>query len=368
MLTFVVALIISFTASLLIIRYQHIHARFSGDHDTRGIQKFHASSVPRIGGMALGCALLGVLLILWIGDSPAGESFSLLMISALPAFLGGVVEDLTKRIGVLVRLALTLSAAVLGFYLLDARLTHIDVAWIDPWMSWWPFGLAFTAIAVGGIANAVNIIDGYNGLSGAVSIFILAGLAYVGFKVGNGLVVTGSLSMIGALLGFLFWNWPWGKIFLGDGGAYLVGFWIAELSVLLVANSPAVSPWFPLLLVAYPLVETLFSIYRRLIVKGVSPGMPDAAHLHQLIFKRLVRWAFGAAEARDLRMRNSMTAPYLWVISSFSVIPAVLFWQTTWVLQLCILLFLVFYVWFYMKLVRFKMPGWLVMRGGGRRR
>lgn len=366
MLTFIIALIASFIAALLIIRYQHVHHHYSGDHDTQGVQKFHSYSVPRIGGIALSCGLLMVLLMLWGLDSPTAESFSLLAISALPAFLGGLAEDITKRVGVPARLVLTMTAAVLGFYLLDARVTHIDIAWLDRWIAWWPLGLVFTAVAVGGIANAVNIIDGYNGLSGAVSVFMLAGLAYVGFKVGNGLVVTGSFAMIGALLGFLFWNWPWGKIFLGDGGAYLVGFWIAELSVLLVAQSPSVSPWFPLLLVAYPVVETLFSIYRRLIVKGVSPGMPDAAHLHQLIFKRLVRWALGNAEARDLRMRNSMTAPYLWVISSFSVIPAVLFWQTTWVLQLSIVLFLVFYVWFYVKLARFKMPGWLVLRGGGR--
>lgn len=61
-----------------------------------------------------------------------------------------------------------------------------------------------------------------------------------------------------------------GKIFLGDGGAYLLGYFIAEISVLLVLRNPEVSPWFPLLVVAYPVVEALFSIYRRNILKGVS--------------------------------------------------------------------------------------------------
>ena len=107
---------------------------------------------------------------------------------------------------------------------------------------------------------------------------VLAGLAFVSAQVGDPVVLTASLIMAGAVFGLLLWNYPKGKIFLGDGGAYLLGFWMAELSVLLVARNPEVSPWFPMALLIYPIFETLFSAYRRKILRGGHPGHPDALH------------------------------------------------------------------------------------------
>ena len=104
--------------------------------------------------------------------------------------------------------------------------------------------------------------------------------------------------MLGALLGFLVFNYPSGRIFMGDGGAYLLGFWLGELSVLLVVRNPDVSPWFPIVLLAYPVVETLFSIYRRKFLQGRSAGRPDAMHLHQLIYRRLARVAVAPGNLR----------------------------------------------------------------------
>lgn len=154
----------------------------------------------------------------------------------------------------------------------------------------YPFAaIAITCFAIGGVANAFNIIDGYHGLSAMVAVIILSGIAYVVFQVSNYSIMIAALAMIGALLGFLVSNYPRGLIFLGDGGAYFVGFWIAELSVLLTSRHPEVSKWFLLLLCFYPIFETLFTIYHRVVLKGVHPGMPDTSHLHQLIYMRVVR-------------------------------------------------------------------------------
>jgi UDP-N-acetylmuramyl pentapeptide phosphotransferase/UDP-N-acetylglucosamine-1-phosphate transferase len=223
--------------------------------------------------------------------------------------------------------------------------------------------IAITCFAAGGVANAFNIIDGYNGLSAMVAVIILCGITYVAFQVSDYSIMIAALAMIGALLGFLVWNYPRGLIFLGDGGAYLVGFWIAELSVLLTARHPEVSKWFPLLLCFYPIFETLFTIYRRVILKRVHPGMPDASHLHQLIYMRIVRWSIGDLDGSLTTQRNAMTSPYLWVLATLAVIPAILFWRYHLVLKGFALLFAITYIWLYWRIVGFKVPKWIRLRG-----
>jgi UDP-N-acetylmuramyl pentapeptide phosphotransferase/UDP-N-acetylglucosamine-1-phosphate transferase len=148
-------------------------------------------------------------------------------------------------------------------------------------------------------------------------------------------------------------------IFLGDGGAYFLGFWFAELAVLLLVRNPTVSPLFPLLVCIYPVVETLFSIYRRRVLRAVPPSMPDGIHLHSLIYRRMMRWAVGPDNARALSRRNSMTSPFLWLLCMASAAPAVLFWdQTPWMVAFLVL-FAFSYIALYWRIVRFKSPRWM---------
>src|SRR5690606_26785186 len=122
----------------------------------------------------------------------------------------------------------------------------------------------------------------------------------------------------------MFWNYPMGQLFAGDGGAYVWGIVIAFCSITLVQRHPIVSPWFPMLLLIYPVWETMFSIYRKL-ARGDSPGMADALHLHQLIYRRIVRSVLDENAARRMLRRNNRTAPYLWAFTLLTVVPAVLF-------------------------------------------
>ena len=180
---------------------------------------------------------------------------------------------------------------------------------------------------------------------------MLAATAYVSFLVGDAFLLTTAMAMIGSLLGFLVWNYPKGKIFLGDGGAYLLGFWLGELSVLLVVRHPQVSPWFPLLLLVFPIFETIFSMYRRRTL-GLSPGQPDRFHMHQVLYASLPREAEGKLDARQLTLRNSKVAPYVWLISLSCAVPAVLLWKdTVWLVSVS-LIFCVGYVLLYHRLSR----------------
>jgi UDP-N-acetylmuramyl pentapeptide phosphotransferase/UDP-N-acetylglucosamine-1-phosphate transferase len=356
----ILAFIATFLITVWILLSSRLHARFTADSDLSGVQKFHAIAVPRVGGVGI---ILGVFLALfarYFHNAEVGTFGLLLLLSALPAFLSGLMEDITKRVGVKIRLLATLLSAGLAGYFLNAWLSSVQILGIDDLMLAYPIAaIAITCFAVGGVANAFNIIDGYNGLSSMVAVIILAGIAYVAFQAGDHAIMIAAIAMIGALAGFLVWNYPRGLIFLGDGGAYLIGFWIAELSVLLTARHPEVSKWFPLLLCFYPIFETLFTIYRRVFLKRVHPGMPDASHLHQLIYMRIVRWSLGSDDNEFKSQRNAMTSPYLWVLATLSVIPAILFWRDHMVLKGFAALFAVTYIWLYWSIVRFNIPSWM---------
>ncbi|MBU3556853.1 glycosyltransferase family 4 protein [Polynucleobacter sp. Ross1-W9] len=362
MTVLVLSFLMSFLATFWIVRYAHIHSRFTADYDMTGIQKFHAVVVPRVGGIGIVVGLFAALCLRYFQNSEVGSFGLLLLISGIPAFGSGLLEDLTKRIGVKFRLLATIASAAIAGNLLGAWLTSIQILGIDNLMLAYPLlAISITCFAVGGVANAFNIIDGYNGLSSMVAVIILSGITYVAFLVGDYSVMVASLAMIGALLGFLVWNYPRGLIFLGDGGAYFIGFWIAELSVLLTARHPEVSKWFPLLLCCYPIFETVFTIYRRLVLRRTHPGMPDALHLHHLIYRRVIRGVAGGKSSRVLTQRNALTSPYLWLLCALAVIPAILFWHDHLVLKFFVLVFVCSYAWIYWSLVRFKAQKWLAI-------
>lgn len=362
MLTLCISFVASLVVTILVIRYDHLHGHLSADHDMDGVQKFHAVAVPRIGGVGiLAGALIASLVSLFM--EPETNQFGLLvLLCGSVAFIAGIIEDFTKKVGVKERLLATAISGLCGGFLLDGWLTRLDVPGLDYLIAIPVVSILVTCIAISGVANAYNIIDGYNGLASVVSIIVLLGLAYVARQVGDSQVAMISMAMVGAIAGFLVWNFPKGLIFLGDGGAYLIGFMIAELSILLVARNPAVSPWFPLLLSFYPIFETIFSIYRKKVKRGMSPGVPDGLHLHMLIYKRVVRWAVGTDCIRQKTTRNALTSPYLWVLSSFAVIPAVLFWDRTLYLISFTILFAASYIQIYRKIVHTKIPIWMILR------
>lgn len=358
---FFASLVCSLVVAMLIIRYQHLHERFSLDHDLAGVQKFHVTPTPRIGGVPVfGGFVAGALVYGFQSDF---AEIGLLLAASLPVFAAGLVEDLTKRVSPMVRLLAAFLSAGLGVMLLNAVLVRLGLPLVDGvLLAYPPLAVLVTVFAVGGVCHSVNIIDGYNGLMGGVSVLASLAFAYVSYQLGDGLLFSVSLSLAAALLGFLVWNFPRGLIFAGDAGAYFVGFMLAELAVLLVARHPqTLSPWFPLLVLIYPIFETVFTILRRR-QRKMAAGLPDSMHFHQVVYKRLVRWMIGRRNAKYLLKRNSMTAPYLWAMALLTVSPAMLFWQYEWVLQLFCILFIATYVWLYRRIVRFRSPRWLVYR------
>lgn len=363
MFSFIVSFIASALLALLVIKHATLHGP-ALDTNFDGVQKVHTHEVARIGGLPIFFATVISGLITIFRVPPMTGLVLGLLVSSSVAFLGGIVEDYTGRVTAMRRLLLTMGAALLGYFLIGAQLNRIDFPFGTVWLVGW-IALPLTVLAVAGIANAVNIIDGFNGLAAMVVICMLVSLAYVALQVGDMFVLVTALMVAGATAGFLIWNYPVGLIFLGDGGAYFIGFMLAELALLLVIRNPGVSTWYAALLLIYPAFETIFSAYRRVFIRGKSPAMPDGIHLHSLIFRRIAQWAIGRKEARALLRRNSLTSPYLWLLSLMAVIPATIFWGRTSVLISFCLLFVVSYVWLYARIVRFKAPRWLIYRKKG---
>jgi UDP-GlcNAc:undecaprenyl-phosphate/decaprenyl-phosphate GlcNAc-1-phosphate transferase len=355
---FIFAFFISLLISLSLVRYQHLHEKISSDHDLLGPQKFHTLAVPRIGGVGIFLGILLSGLLAFVGfNLDRGYLVLQLVAFALPAFLIGLLEDVTKKIGVKTRLIATAASAGLAGYFLNTWVTSIEVPVIDWLLGIGAISIIFTVIGITGLANAYNIIDGFNGLASMVAMICLLAIGYVAFKANDPILAFTCLIVLGAIGGFFIWNYPRGLIFLGDGGAYLIGFLIACMSLLLVQRNPTVSPWFALLVNAYPIFETLFTVWRRKIHQGKNPGLPDGAHFHSLIYRRLIRWA-EVHESKESASyaKNAKTSPYLWLLSSLAVFPAVIWWQTTWVLQAFSLLFCISYIWAYSAIVKFKTP------------
>jgi UDP-N-acetylmuramyl pentapeptide phosphotransferase/UDP-N-acetylglucosamine-1-phosphate transferase len=286
-------LLATFVASWLIVATTSLHGRLSLDSAV-GIQKVHTIPAPRIGGLALVVgAFVGWLTL----TGEAKTVWAHVCLCMVPAFVSGLVEDLTKHAGVTARLLGTLASGAL-----------IAVTWT-------PFGLdpgiaaacaiVLTAVSVGGSANAFNIIDGVNGLAAGTGLVVSVAFAVVASEVNDvGLFAVCSV-IVAALGGFLFLNFPRGLLFLGDAGAYVTGGVVAAVAVALPVRHVEVTPLFGILALSYPVIETAVSIQRRL-RRRRGTTTADRLHLHSLVYRSLAL-RLARAGGRPA-LRNPLTA------------------------------------------------------------
>jgi UDP-N-acetylmuramyl pentapeptide phosphotransferase/UDP-N-acetylglucosamine-1-phosphate transferase len=306
-------LAVSFCVGLLLVLTKHWHGHFSMDH-THGVQKFHTKPTPRIGGVGI---VAGLVVAWWVAPAPVQDLVGPLLLASIPAFAAGLLEDVTKKVGVAARLVATMISGILAWWITDIALNRVGIPPLNILLTWTPLAIAFTAFAVAGVANAINIVDGFNGLSSGTALIALAALGTMAHVQGDAALAQTCMLVGAAVLGFWAVNFPLGKLFLGDGGAYLVGFALAWLAVLLLMRNPAVSPWAALLACGYPVIEVLYSMWRRRRNK-VPTGEPDKLHLHslvktQVIMRLVPHW--------KPRFRNAAVSPIMWL---YACLPATL--------------------------------------------
>lgn len=304
---------VSLACSLLLVVTTRWHGHYSLDA-THGVQKFHVTPTPRIGGVAI---MLGLWLSLGVLPPQQHELLLPMLVGAMPAFVFGLAEDLIRKVSVRARLLATMASGVCCWGLTGITLLHIGIAPLDMLLGWLPASVLLTAFAVGGVANAVNIIDGFNGLASGTVLISMATLGLIAQNAGDPDLAQLCFVVCAVTAGFFVVNFPFGKLFLGDGGAYLLGVLLSWVSVMLVYRNPLVSPWAALLACGYPVFETVFTIARRMWSRR-NPGHPDSAHLHSLVKTAIV--------ARFLRqlpapLRNACVSPVSWLVA---LVPAML--------------------------------------------
>ena len=304
----------SFSLCVLLVLTKRWHGSLSMDF-TDGVQKFHTAPTPRIGGIPI---VLG-LVVTWFKAPPDVQALlTPILFAGMPAFLFGVAEDITKRVGVMQRLLATMASGLMAWYITDHAITRVDIWGVDWLMQFTVVSVLVTAFVVGGVANSVNIIDGFNGLASTMSTLGFVGYALIAWQVGDTTLASVALLLAACVWGFFWVNWPFGKLFLGDGGSYFIGFALAWVAVLLIERNPGVSTFAALMVCVHPITEVLFSIFRRKVRKD-HPGMPDSLHFHSLFKRRYVaRWFGQYANG----VRNSITGVLIGLMTLTAVVLA----------------------------------------------
>ena len=339
------SVLVSLTLTLIIVL---LPKRWVTDlDDLTGVQKFHHQPTPRIAGVPV---FMSFFIGLWYLDLQEVD-YVFLLLASLPVFMGGLIEDIIVRVSPFKRMISILASIVMMFVFLDIRIDFLGFTLVDYLLSNSIVSLLFTLLLVGGVVNAINIIDGYNGLLIGYSVAVLLAIAYVANILGDDLVIQLSLILIASLLGVFIFNFPFGKIFMGDGGAYFIGFMMTVIGLMLGNRNEEVSHWFILLLFIYPLYETAFSVYRKKIVRNTLPTQPDGYHLHMMIYKRLVKRKFFK---NNKTIQNSMTSPFLWALSLVGIIPAVIWYDNQTMLIIWAFIFMIIYTIIYRRIVHFK--------------
>lgn len=250
-----------------------------GAVDIPNKRKVHTKPMPRLGGLGIYFGfLLGYMLF-----GQHSETMNSILIGSFIIVLTGVVDDIKplkashKFIGQLI------AALVVVFY---GNIILKDVSAFGIYINFDILAYPLTIIFILGCINCMNLIDGLDGLAGGISsiYFLTIGIiATINGSVGLDFILT--FVMLGSTLGFLVHNFYPARIFMGDSGSMFLGFIIAVIALLGFKNVTMTSLIIPLLILAIPILDTLFAIIRR-VLKGESISTPDRFHIHHQFLNR----------------------------------------------------------------------------------
>ena len=288
--------------------------------DLRAVQAAHSTPASRLGGVAIACAML---ISLGFVTGQVRSDLTIVIAAALPILCAGLSEDLGFALSPRQRLRAAALSSMLGVLGLHMWVTGIDTLGLDLLFGLLPVAITFTVFACAGICNAFNLIDGLNGLAPGAAVLTALGLATVSHLAGLPDLAIVCWYLIAALMGFLVLNFPWGRIFLGDAGAYLTGHVLAWLSVILMFRAPDVTPWAIVLIFFWPLVDTLFAIYRRRMA-GRAANQPDRMHFHHVVLRALEIMVLGR---KQRHIANPVTTLILLPLMTAPVVTGIFLWN-----------------------------------------
>jgi UDP-GlcNAc:undecaprenyl-phosphate GlcNAc-1-phosphate transferase len=270
MTTLLVALTVSALATPLVRKFA-VRWRLGDKPNGR---KIHPDAIPHLGGVAL---LFGVL----AGISVATDAHSNVLVKALPStllvVLLGLVDDtrnLAARPKLVVQVIAAAALVAVGFHLFTGA-SVIDATWIA--------SALVSLFFVVGMLSSVNLVDGHDGLAAGVALIASSAFAIIGVMDGSAGVTAASLAIAGACLGFLLFNFPPARIYMGDTGAMLLGMTLAQVACLITMRSPSFETFAGVLLVlGVPILDTLLAVARRLATRAPLFAA-DHLHVHHVL-------------------------------------------------------------------------------------
>jgi UDP-GlcNAc:undecaprenyl-phosphate/decaprenyl-phosphate GlcNAc-1-phosphate transferase len=336
---------LSFGISCALVATRKHHMSLFGRNDLRAAQALHEVPTPRIGGLAIMVSMLAVLLL----AAQTDVIYGLIGLTLIPVFLAGLAEDLGFRVTPQGRLLAAAGSAWLATLLLEVWISPSGIPAVDVLLALAPFAIPFTLLWSAGVCHGFNLIDGVNGLAAGTAVAIALGLWTVAVSVDEPMLAHLALALVPAILGFLALNWPWGRIFLGDAGAYSIGHLLVWVAILLAWRVDEVSPAALSLMFFWPVADTFLAMLRRRRT-GKPFDVPDRMHFHQVTYR------FLAARLRG-RLRplwiNSLTGLILVPFTGLPVVVAVLLWDRPFLAVLAWILFGAVFVGVYVGSLRY---------------
>ncbi|MBI9017253.1 MAG: undecaprenyl/decaprenyl-phosphate alpha-N-acetylglucosaminyl 1-phosphate transferase [Phycisphaerae bacterium] len=278
--TYALALLLSTIFTPLVI----FAARSLGVNDAPNARSVHTKSIPRLGGLAIFLAMMSVAVPMLIFDDPIGHMFltiatnmMVLLSAGAFIFMVGFIDDL---VGIRARtkfLAQIVAAVVVCYF--GIRIDQLSVgSWFSIDFGWWSWPI--TILWIAGVTNAVNLIDGLDGLAAGISSIVCGTIAVLSIYMGQPVMAVIMLAMLGSLSGFLLFNFNPARIFMGDCGSLFLGFILATSSVMCASKSTTiVGLALPFIALGVPIFDMLFSMLRRLLERR-SMFSADRGHVH----------------------------------------------------------------------------------------
>jgi len=333
-----VVALISATIGVVILAVSPMIPRFYGHFEiTKSIQAVHSRPTPRVGGVAIFSAV--IFSTAFAPPTYSGGYAGFISATTL-LFVAGLLEDLGFGVSPSKRLFAAMASSLIVIALLGIWLPRVGIPSVDKLMSYAPFGIPFTLLITAGVTNGFNLIDGVNGLAGLTALGTAVAFSTIAQASGNHELVDLNLMLTAATFGFFILNFPFGLIFLGDAGAYTLGFVLAWFGIALLVDIPEASPWAVLLCLFWPIADMLLAIFRRL-RRRTATTAPDRLHVHQLVMRSLEMCVLGR---RNRKVANPLTTV---VLAPFVLMPPVvgaLFWNDNWTSFLATVLFAVLFV------------------------
>lgn len=277
----------------------------------RAKQAFHHRPTPRVGGIAIFVALL---IVIQFTPEDIISFYTKVLVATSLLFTAGLLEDLGFDISPKKRLCAGLFASVLLILLLGEWMPRLGIARFDWLTEFSAIGIPLTLLLTVGMANAFNLIDGANGLASLVAMASTSALAVISYLVGYQSMVVLMLLLLACIFGFFLVNFPLGKIFLGDSGAYSLGFILSWFAIELMLYSTEVTPWALLLVAFWPVADTVLAIYRRG-RKKTDKMSPDRLHFHQLVMRGLEIYVLGRGKRHFANPLSTV------IIAPFIIVP-----------------------------------------------